>query len=82
MSLNKPTTKTIKKVLLVPTGLFLASVAVMSLGIFFLVAPVTLLGLEEYKPFVRDAYAWFGTVACVVLPFATIFLIIKVSETN
>ena len=82
MSLNKHTTKTIKKVLLVPTGIFLASVAVMSLGIFFFAAPVTLLGLEEYKPFVRYYYAGFGTVSCVSLPFAASFLLIKVYETN
>lgn len=82
MSLNKPSIGTIKKILLVPTVIFIVAVAVMSLGIFFVVAPVTLLGLEDYKPFIRDSYAGIGTIACVSIPFAATFLIIKVSETN
>lgn len=39
---NKPIVKTLKKVLLVPTWVFLAAVAIMALGIFFGVACVTL----------------------------------------
>ena len=57
MSPNKPIAETLKKVLLVPTRVFLAAVAIMALGIFFV-------------------------VACVTLPFAVTFLIIKVSETD
>lgn len=72
----------IKKALLVPTVVFLAAVAVMILGIFLVVAPVTLMGLEEYKQFVRDSYAVVGTVSSVTLPFAVAFLLIKVSETD
>lgn len=72
----------IKKASLVPTVVFLAAVAVMILGIFLVVAPVTLMGLEEYKQFVRDSYAVVGTVSSVTLPFAVAFLLIKVSETD
>ena len=79
---NKPIVKTLKKVLLVPTWVFLAAVAIMALGIFFGVAPATLLGLEDTKPFIRGFYAVVGTVACVTLPFAVTSLIIKVSETD
>lgn len=71
----------IKKALLVPTVVCLAAAAIMALGIFFVVAPVTLMELEEYKQFVRDSYAVLATVACVTLPFAAAFLLIKVSET-
>lgn len=72
----------IKKDLLVPTVVFLAAVAVMILGIFLIAAPVTLMGLEEYKQFVRDSYEMVGTVSSVTLPFAVTFPIIKVSETD
>jgi len=82
LSPNKPIAETLKKVLLVPTGVFLASVAIMALGIFFVVAPATLLGLEDTKPFIQGFYAGAATVACVALPFAVTFLIIKVSETD
>lgn len=44
----------IKKALLVPTVVFLAAVAVMVLGLFLVVVPVTLMGLEEHKQTVRD----------------------------
>lgn len=82
MSPNKPIAETLKKVLLVPTWVFLAAVAIMALGIFFAVAPATLLGLEDAKPFIRGFYAGAGTVSSVTLPFAVAFLLIKVSETN
>ena len=82
MLLNKPSIGTIKKVLLVPTGIFIFAVAVMSLGIFFVAAPVTLLGLDEYKQTVRDFYAVAGTVSSVTIPFAFAFLFINVFETN
>lgn len=82
MSPHTQLKETVKKVLLVPTWVFLVVVAVMSLGIFFMVAPVTLLGLEDVKPFIRDSYAVGGTVACVTMPFAVAFLLIKVSETD
>lgn len=71
----------IKKALLVPTVVFLAAVAVMLLGIFLVVVPVTLMELEEYKQFVLDSYM-VGTVSSVTLPFAVAFLLIKVSETD
>ena len=82
MSPNKPIIKTLKMVLLVPTNIFLAAVAIMALGIFFVVSPATLLGLEDAKPFIRGFYAGAATIACVTLPFAVTFLIIKVSETD
>lgn len=82
MSPNKPIAETLKKVLLVPTWVFLAAVAIMVLGIFFVIAPATLLGLEDAKPFIRGFYAVAATVACVTLPFAVATLIIKVSETD
>lgn len=82
MTPNKPITETLKKVLLVPTWVFLAAVAIMALGIFFVVAPATLLGLEDAKPLIRGFYAGAATVACVSLPFAVATLIIKVSETD
>lgn len=82
MSPNKPIAETLKKVLLVPTWVFLAAVAIMALGIFFVVAPATLLGLEDAKPFIRGFYAGAATIACVTLPFAVATLIIKVSETD
>lgn len=72
----------IKKALLVPTVVFLAAMAVMVLGLFLVVAPVILMGLEEYKQTVRDFYAVAGTVSSVTLPFAVAFLLIKVSETD
>lgn len=72
----------IKKALLVPTVVFLAAMAVMVLGLFLVIVPVTFMGLEEYKQFVRDSYAVMGTVSSVTLPFAAAFLIIKVSETD
>lgn len=72
----------IKKALLVPTVVFLAAVAVMLLGIFLVVAPVTLMELEEYKQFVLDSYVVVGTVSSVTLPFAVAFLLIKVYETD
>lgn len=72
----------IKKALLVPTVVFLAAMAIMILGIFLIVTPVTLMGLEEYKQFVRDSYAVLGTVSSVTIPFAVAFLLIKVSETD
>lgn len=82
MSPNKHIAETLKKVLLVPTWVFLAAVAIMALGIFFAVAPAALLGLEDAKPFIRGFYAGAATVACVTLPFAVATLIIKVSETD
>lgn len=82
MSPDNRTEETIKKALLVPTVVFLAAVAVMLLGLFLVVVPVTLMGLEEYKQFVRDSYAVVGTVSSVTLPFAVAFLLIKVSETD
>ena len=82
MSPNKLNIGTLKKVLLVPTNIFLAAVAIKALGIFFVVSPATLLGLENAKPFIRGFYAGVATVACVTLPFAATFLIIKVSETD
>lgn len=82
MSPDNQTEKTIKKALLVPTVVFLAAVAVMVLGLFLVVVPVTLMGLEEHKQTVRDFYAVAGTVSSVTLPFAVAFLLIKVSETD
>ena len=82
MSPNKPIIKTLKKVLLVPTNIFLSAVAIMALGIFFVVSPATLLGMEDAKPFIRGFYAGAATVACVTLPFAVASLIINVSETD
>lgn len=82
MSPNKPIIKTLKKVLLVPTNIFLSAVAIMALGIFFVVSPATPLGMEDAKPFIRGFYAGAATVACVTLPFAVAFLIINVSETD
>ncbi len=82
MSSNNRTEETIKKALLVPTVVFLAAVAVMLLGLFLVVVPITLIGPEEYKQFVRDSYAVVGTVSSVTLPFAVAFLLIKVSETD
>lgn len=61
---------------------FLAAGAVMVLGLFLVVVPVTLMGLEEHKQTVRDFYAVVGTVSSVTLPFAVAFLLIKVSETD
>ena len=82
MSPNKPIAETLKKVLLIPTRVFLAAVAIMALGIFFVAAPATLLWLEDTIPFFRGFYAGAATVACVTLPFAVTFPIIKVSETD
>ena len=82
MSPDNQTEKTIKKALLVPTVVFLAAVAVMVLGLFLVVVPVTLMGLEEHKQTVRDFYVVVGTVSSVTLPFAVAFLLIKVSETD
>ena len=82
LSPNKPIAETLKKVLLVPTRVFLAAVAIMAIGVFFVVAPATLLRLEDTMPFIRGFYAGAATVACVTLPFAVTFLIIKVSETD